>query len=154
MRGGSIAPTNPPFCSMRRRSLLDVFFSAALRRMRLYRRNAFNCFDFSGTRPFSKFLMHSHRQSTNGPPQVFKYIRLSFSVNRFNRFNSGRICRTRRRLILTRDFAAALSPFILSKRTRTVGRRRGKCARECDTIRRFPVSDLSAGNRAVLSWRL
>ena len=55
----------------------------------------------------------------NGPPRAFKYIRLSFSVNRFNRFNSGRICRNCRRLILTRNFAAVLPPFILSKRART-----------------------------------
>jgi hypothetical protein len=51
-------------------------------------------------------------------------------------------------------FIPSFPSFILSKRTHTVCRRRGKCVCGCDTNRPFPVSNLSAGNRTVLSWRL
>jgi hypothetical protein len=49
-----------------------------------------NCFDLRGTRPFNRFRMHSHTQSTNGPLQVFMNVRLSLSDKRLSRLNSGR----------------------------------------------------------------
>jgi hypothetical protein len=154
MRGGNIAPI---------KSLLlqdsPAFATRRLLQCRLAKNSFVTaqsllvCFDLSGTRLLSKFLMHSHRQSTNGPLQVFKYTRLSVSVNRFSRFNSGRICCTRCWLISI-DFPIYSSAFILLERKRTVCRRRRRYWCVCDTIRLFPAANRSTGTRTDFSSHL
>jgi hypothetical protein len=153
MRGGIIAGNNLPVCSIRRRSPRGVFFCDKRLISCLYRRRDLNCFDLSGTRPFNRFRMHSHTQSTNGPLQVFMNVHLSLSDKRLSRLNSGRILCTRLRFILYRRLDLRIG-FILLGDRRTALDRLGIFSCGSDTCRQYWVSDRSVGNRAAPSLRL
>jgi len=98
---GRRAVRKPPFCSMRRFSRNEVFFSDNSLRSFFLRRSSLFWRPLSGTLPFITFLAHSLTQSINCLSHLRTYSRFTLSPSFDRRFNTGKYLFTRR-LISTR----------------------------------------------------